>query len=194
MCHLALHSMLYIEGQAFEKEVELIAAAGRNDWPIVATFEVGEQDRLTRDNLQILYMDNVVESSSRTFHFYLPIINEVAHDSTQPDGRLYRSWRFKPGQKVRLRIPVQKWESQIVLPAEAVVRSGPEAFLFQQNGRLFVRRPVHIRYSDTDTVVIANDGSVFPGEVVAINNAYQLNLALKKASGEGDQGDHGHSH
>lgn len=195
LCHLALHSTLYIEGHAFEKEADLIAQAGRNDWPVVATFEVGETERLTRENLHILYMDNVVDSATRTFHFYLPLHNEVAHDARQADGKLYRAWRFKPGQKVRLRIPIEHWEKQLVLPADAVVRSGPEAFVFQENGKLLVRRPVQVQYSDNETVVIANDGSVFPGERVAMNNAYQLNLALKKASGEGDSGHHhGHAH
>ena len=44
-------------------------------------------------------------------------------------------------------------------------------------------------------VVLANDGSLFPGDVIALNNAYQLQLALKR-SGNKASGDahHGHSH
>ena len=47
-----------------------------------------------------------------------------------------------------------------VLPAGAVVREGPEAFVFVQNGDMFVARPVRVLYEDRNDVVIANDGSV----------------------------------
>ena len=50
-----------------------------------------------------------------------------------------------------------------MLPAAAVVREGPEAFVFRQNGDLFDRQPVHVLHEDRLNVVLANDGSVTPG-------------------------------
>ena len=143
----------------------------------------------------ILFMDNVVDRRTRTFKFYLPLPNEVLLDSIGPQKEIYRSWRFKPGQKAELEVPVAKMDEVIVLPAEAVVREGPQAFVFVENGQRFECRAVHVRHVGRSNVVVANDGGVFPGEKVAANNAYQIHLAIKKASGEGRGGNHeGHDH
>ncbi|QDU60359.1 HlyD family secretion protein [Planctomycetes bacterium Pan216] len=194
LCDLAEHTMLFVEGQAFEKEVEVIGKAMTNDWPIKAVFEVGDDEDLVREGLRVLYIDNHVIPDSRTVRLYLPLCNEVFSDRPGANGSVYRTWRFKPGQKCRLFIPVKRWTERIVVPSEAVVVEGPDAYVFQASGDSFERRPVHLEYRDADTAIIANDGSIFPGDIIALNNAYQLNLAYK-ASVEGDKGaGHGHSH
>jgi hypothetical protein len=81
-----------------------------------------------------------------------------------------------------------------VLPSEAVVREGPEAYVFRVNGSKLERQGVTVAASDRQQVAIKNDGSIFPGEVLAANSAYQLNLALKKSSGSGIDPHAGHSH
>lgn len=195
LCHLAVHTVLHIQGQAFEREAETIGRAAKARLPVTALFELGEAKPLVRENLRILYLDNVVDPLNRTFYFYLPLSNEVLHDQVGENGIVYRSWRFKPGQKTQLRVPVEKWEERFVLPAEAVVKEGADAFVFLANGDMLEQRAVQVEYQDTSTMVVANDGSLFPGDAVALNNAYQLNLALKKASGEGGGHSHeGHSH
>ncbi len=193
LCSLAFHVTLFIEGQAFEKEGELIARAMIERWPVQAVFESGGTGPLIRHDLAILNLDNTVDPQSRTFRFFVPLANEVLHDTTGPEGETYRSWRFKPGQKVTLRVPTERLTGVITVPVEAVAREGPDAFVFRASGNTFERQPVHVLHVEGGDAVLAHDGSLFPGETVALNHAYQLNLALKRQAGTGGQG-HDHDH
>ena len=86
-------------------------------------------------------------ASTRTFAFYLPLDNLPR--TFERDGKTHFVWRFRPGQRVRIKVPVERFvvlaadgKTEIlpfVLPAGAVVREGPEAFVFVQNGDTFVR-------------------------------------------------------
>lgn len=194
LCDLAVHTMLSVEGQAFEREVGLLTNAVREQWPVTAIFETGDSKPLIREGLHIRYIENVVDPTNRTIRFFIPLKNDVVRDITGPDKILYRSWLFKPGQKVRLLVPVEKWTEQILVPPEGVVRDGPESFVFRVNGKLMERVPVQVVFQDPTAVVIANDGSLFPGDEIAANSAYQLDLALKKASGSGVDMHAGHNH
>ncbi|OYW24805.1 MAG: hypothetical protein B7Z55_01125 [Planctomycetales bacterium 12-60-4] len=126
--------------------------------------------------------------------FFAPLKNEVVRDAKADNGVIYRSWRFKPGQKVRLLLPVQKLTKQVVVPAEAVVSEGPDAYVFRVNGKLMERVPVIVEHRDPRFVVLRNDGSVFPGDEIAMNQAYQISLALKKQQGSGVDMHAGHNH
>jgi hypothetical protein len=95
---------------------------------------------------------------------------------------------------MELRIPVEAWKDRIVLPVDAVVDEGAEAYVYRQNGDHFDRVPVHVEYRDRGSVVVANDGAVFPGDVVAGHGAYQIHLALKNKSGGGIDPHAGHNH
>jgi cobalt-zinc-cadmium efflux system membrane fusion protein len=81
-----------------------------------------------------------------------------------------------------------------VLPVEAVAREGAESFVFQQNGDHFDRVTVHVKYRDQFWAVIENDGSLFPGDVVALRGAHQLQMALKNQAGGGVDPHAGHNH
>ena len=191
LCRLARHSHLLIAGRAFERESHLIARALENHWPVKAVFETADDAPVVRDGLSILYSDNVIDVSSNTLHFYVPLTNEIVRDATGANGQTYRAWRFKPGQKARLMVPVNHLTKRIVLPAEAVVKEGADAYVFRMNGKLLERVAVRIESLDSREAVLANDGALFPGDFVARNQAYQLNLALKKAQG-GEGGGHSH--
>lgn len=65
------------------------------------------------------------------------------------------------------------------LPVEGVVREGPDAFVFRQNGDLFKRIGVHVLHEDHRYVVVANDGNVSPGVYLAQYSADSLNRVLK---------------
>lgn len=195
LCQLASHTVLLIEGRAFERESNLITKALEEQWPITAEFETAENQPLRRENLTILYVDNSIDGAHRTLHFYVPLKNEVVRDNPGINGLVYRTWRFKPGQKVRLLLPVEHLSERIVLPADAIVKEGPDAYVFRANGSLMEQVPVSLEYLDPRDAVLKNDGSLFEGDEVARNQAYQLHLALKKAEGEGSGGhDHGHDH
>lgn len=193
LCQLASHTVLLIEGQAFERESALVTLALERAWPITVVFESNEKEPMVRKDLRILYVSNSIDEEHRTLKFYVPLANEVVRDNPGTNGLMYRTWRFKPGQKVRLLLPVEHMTERIVLPADAVVKEGPDAYVFRQNGKLMEQVPVTLEHLDPRDAVLKNDGSVFEGDEVARNQAYQLHLALKKAQGGGEGGHH-HSH
>ncbi|MFO0945078.1 MAG: efflux RND transporter periplasmic adaptor subunit [Planctomycetota bacterium] len=194
LCDLAFHTVLNIEGQAFEREADLISQATTHQWPIQAVFESSTEAPFVREGLKILYVDNVVDKENRTFRFHIPLLNEVVRDNKSPSGAVYRSWKFKPGQKVRLLVPVEEWKDRMVLPVDALVKEGPDAYVFRANGAKLERVGVHVEYQDSKSVVLADDGSLFPGDEIAANRAYQINLALKQAAGTGIDPHAGHNH
>jgi hypothetical protein len=86
-------------------------------------------------------------------------------------------------------VPIEQFHDVIVLPAAAVVREGPEAYVFRQNGDLFQRLPVHVIHEDRLFVVLANDDSVQAGAYIAQGSAASLNRVLKAQSASGQQAD-----
>ncbi len=70
-------------------------------------------------------------------------------------------------------------------PAAALVREGPEAYVFRQNGDLFNRVFVHVLHEDRLNVVLSNDGSVAPGFYLAQGSAASLNRVLKAQAASG---------
>jgi multidrug efflux pump subunit AcrA (membrane-fusion protein) len=95
---------------------------------------------------------------------------------------------------MQLEVPVEEYRERIVLPADAVAQDGVENYVFRANGDHFDREPVHVEYRDPQWVVVANDGTLFPGDRVAMSAAQQLQLALKNKSGGGIDPHAGHSH
>jgi biotin carboxyl carrier protein len=182
MCLLSDHQLLYIEGRGFRQETPLVERAIREAWPVHVEFmeEEGVWPDL-KQSLTIHHLANTIDPASRTFAFFVPLQNQS--ETYEKDGKTWLHWRYRPGQRVRLHLPVEKFDNVFVLPADAVVREGPEAFVFRQNGDLFDRKPVHVIYQDRQRVVIANDGSIPPGLFVAQSGAAQLNRVLK---GQGD--------
>src|SRR4029079_17621567 len=162
--------------------LRVVADALRENWKVTATVENHTQAGTPVPDLSILFLSDQVDSATRTLHFYLQLPNEKTRD-TVVDRHRFINWRFKPGQRTRLRVPVEQWEKRIVLPAAAVVQDGAEWYVFQQNGDHFDRRPVQVEYRDLESVVIAQDGSLFPGDVVALSGAAQMQMALKNKSG-----------
>ena len=82
----------------------------------------------------------------------------------------------------------------VVLPAPAVVQDGAETYVFQRFGDHFDRRAVRVDYRDPLSVVIAQDGALKPGDVVAASGAQQLHLALKNKAGGAVDPHAGHNH
>lgn len=194
LCTLSDFHELYIEGRAFEQDAEDLVAALRAGQSVTAIFE-GNQGAPERiEGLKIAYLSNRIETDSRAFHFYVTLPNRIVHESETPQGLKFRTWKYKPGQRLQLLVPIAEWQNQIVLPVEAVAHEGAESFVFQQNGNRFVRRPVHVQYRDQFELVIANDGSLYPGDTIAYTGAHQLQMALKNKAGGGVDPHAGHSH
>src|SRR5262249_19466348 len=137
-------------------------------------------------DLRIRYLANTLEDESRSLGVYLELPNQDREYVR--DGVTYRFWRFRPGQQALLRIPVQAFPDVIVLPVGATIREAAEVYVFRQNGEGFERRPVTVLHEDSNSVVLANDGSINVGDYVAHNAAAPLNRALKAAAGGGEGG------
>jgi cobalt-zinc-cadmium efflux system membrane fusion protein len=182
---LANHQSLYIEGHGYKREAPLLAQAAQNAWLVRVEFaeEGGASWPPLDQTFQIRHLANAVDPVTRTFAFYLPLANQSR--SYQKDGHTFLIWHFRPGQRVRLHVPVEEFKDAIVLPADAVLRKGPEAYVFRQNGDLFDRRPVHVLFEDRLHVVLANDGSISPGLYVAQSAAASLNRILEAQNSGG---------
>jgi len=194
LCVLADHCELYVEGRAFEDDAQRLRQAASEGWSVTARLLDSDSDGTTIDNLQLLYMSDHVDAESRAFRFYLPLPNELVLNQLTAGGTRFIEWRFKPGQRVELSVPVERWDEQIVLPAEAVVEEGAEKFVYRQNGNSFERVPVHVEFRDGRAAVVAQGGKLFPGDVVAGKGAYQMHLQLKNKSGGGVDPHAGHNH
>lgn len=187
-------SELYIEGRAFEQDVDLLAEAADRGWQVTALFErAGEQIEEVAD-LELLYSASGVDVESRTLRFYVRLPNRIVRNVPSPNGLGYVEWKYRPGQRLQLRVPVEEWEQQIVLPVDAIAQEGAESFVFQQNGDHFDRVPVRVIYRDQSHAVIKNDGSIFPGDIIARRGAHQMQMALKNKSGGGVDPHAGHNH
>ncbi len=206
LARLADHRYLYIRGEAFEQDVPNLYRLEANNIPIEVQFGHSHEDEEERDHAtrtaEIAYIDNHADESAGTFYFYLRFQNEVAADSLLLDQSITRQWRFKPGQRVHLRLPMEEYKDQFVLPREALVEEGVETFVFQQQfghvepGMLeFQKVPVDVVHRDTNTAVISRDGDIRLGDTIVVSHAYQLYLEmLSKAGSDSGGGHHGHSH
>ncbi len=180
LCLLADHREVYIEGRSFKREAHLLELAAQKGWPVrvVFTEDEGNPWPPLQSSFAIRHLSNTVDPANRTLAFYVPLTNQWRTHTK--DGRAFRVWRFRPGQRVQLHVPVQEYKNVIVMPAGAVAREGPDAYVFRQNGDLFERRAVHVLFEDRLNLVIANDGAVQPGvDYLAQSAAASLNRILK---------------
>lgn len=194
LCVLADHRELFIEGKAFEQDIAAVSAAASKDLRVSAVVESSSSRPEVIPDLRLLYLANKVDPDTRAFRFYVTLPNRVLRESEALDGRRFFNWEFKPGQRMQVRVPVERWTDRIVLPIEAVATDGGESYVFQANGDHFDRRPVHVEYSDQSWAVIANDSSLYPGDVVAKTGAFQLQTALKNKAGGAIDPHAGHNH
>jgi len=188
------HAALLVEGEAFEQDIPAVTAAAAAGTPITASLDARDGEGLTVDDLRIVRAADRVDPETRTLRFYVGLPNETVGAPRVEGTRRFPTWRYKPGQRMQIRLPVEEWRERIVLPATAVAQDGIEAFVFRANGDHFDREAVHVEYRDPRFVVIANDGTLFPGDRVAMKAAQQLQLAIKNKSGGGIDPHAGHNH
>ncbi len=185
--NLSNHQRLYIVGHAFKSEAVFLERAAQERRPIEVEFADDEAASWPEQSQTFIirHLANSIDTNSRTFDFYIPLSNQAR--SYGDSGRGFVVWRFRPGQRARIHVPVERFDDVFVLPAEAVVREGPEAYVFRQNGDLFKQLSVHVLHEDRRSIVIANDGSITAGAYFAQNSAASLNRVLKSQSASGAQ-------
>ncbi len=136
LCRLTMHDQLFLKGQAFEADLESITQLTESDWGVTAEFghqHHGDHKHSTvRRGLRVARIDNHVDPETQTFSFFLPLENEVVQEISN-DGRLYRQWRFRPGQRAHLKVPTDQQTGKIRLPLAAVAIEGPNAIVFRKH-------------------------------------------------------------
>lgn len=187
LANLANHQSLYVIGHAFKREAGLLEQAAQTKASLGIEFaeDSSELWPTIDQQFQIRHLSNTIDASTRTFDFFVPLINQSR--TYQKDGMTFLVWRFRPGQRTRIEVPVEKFGNVYVLPSEAVVREGADAYVYRQNGDLFNQIPVHILHEDRTHVVLANDQSITPGTFLAQNAAASLRRVLKAQSASGEQ-------
>ncbi len=190
---LSDYSQVLIEGQAYQRDGEALQKASKSGAKLQAVIESREGQPQVIDDLKIIYIGNEVDRNSRALPFYVSLTNEVER-SEKVGEHNYVSWRYKPGQRLQLRVPVAGFDNAIVVPKEAVAEEGPERFVFVENNDHFDRVAVEVLASDSLNVAIKNDGQVWPGQSIAVNGAHQLQMALKNKSGGAIDPHAGHNH
>ncbi len=193
LCTVVDYTVLYIEGLAFEQDGPAVIRALEQGWPITALFLDG--DNLSPlENLSIAFLANSVDAQSRALKFYVLLENELLSAPPGSPSAGYVVWKYRPGQRLQLQIPVEKWSDQIVLPVDAVAVSGAQSFVFRQNGRLFEQVPVTIKHRDQTYVVIDRGGDLHVGDRIAMHNAHQLQIEIQNNSGGAVDPHAGHTH
>jgi pyruvate/2-oxoglutarate dehydrogenase complex dihydrolipoamide acyltransferase (E2) component len=184
LVRLVSNARLAVEGRAFADEARPVERAAKEGWPVAVDFlEPAESGWRPAGPFTIRQIGNTIDPASRTFPFLIDLTNEAR--VTERSGRRQNVWRYRPGQRVRITVPVERLDGVFVLPAAAVGRNGAESFVFTQNVNTFERKAVRELTRDRAVVVIANDGSVAPGAFVVQSAAAQLDRMVKAASASG---------
>lgn len=184
LCLLSNHQELVVEGRAFRDETVLLERSVQEDWPVEVDFREEAQDwGPFTQTFHIRHLANTIDPVNRTFAFRMPLENQSR--TIDIAGRTQTLWRFRPGQKVRILVRVERLDNVFVLPADAVASDGPESFIFTQNVNTFVRTPVRVLLHDRRQVVIANDGVIVPGSFAVQLAAEQLNRMVKSGQNTG---------
>jgi membrane fusion protein, heavy metal efflux system len=182
--NLADHSELLIEGRGFKDDLPLIQTAIKNGWNLEVEFPnatEGDWPEISHE-FPIDHVTNAVDPETRTFGFYAALKNQ--RQSYSRDGKNRQLWRFRPGSQLRIRVPVEKFEKVFAVPQPAVVWEGPEAFVFQQDGQFYHRRPAQVLHQDRLFTVLAADAGLRSGDYIAQGAAASLNRVMKSQAQE----------
>jgi multidrug efflux pump subunit AcrA (membrane-fusion protein) len=194
LAYLANHHSLLIEGRAFAKEAALIEEAARMDASVEVEFLGDDPSRWANDrqSLKLSYISNMYEPGKKLLVFHLPLVNK--EEPIERRGRQYLLWRYRPGQRVRLKVPYREEKQVFVVPASAVVREGIETYVFRQNDEAYDRKRVQLIHLNSTHAVLGQESEVAPGQKIAWSGAAALNRILKAQAGEGEGHHHDHGH
>ena len=202
LCRLSDLNQLTIKGKVFAADIGIIKRAIEDKRNVSAVFDTNGGREFVR-NLKLRSMDNRIDEGSGTISCCADLANSFQeYASPTGDARRYVQWHFKPGQRCELHVDYEIIPECIVLPVDAVAQDVGEMYVFEWVGneddkRIWRKKSVHVLHKTKDVVVIANDGSVFPGTPVATRGASFILGALeaanqKNAGGGVQHGDHVH--
>jgi multidrug efflux pump subunit AcrA (membrane-fusion protein) len=111
------------------------------------------------------------------------VVDNVSLTAEGTGARFYRVWRIREGMRYMVRLPVKSFPGAFPVPKGAVVQEGAERVVYLRSGDGFKSQPVHVLHEDFETAVVADDGTLFPGDPVVLTGAFPLSLALKAEAG-----------
>lgn len=187
------YGQLLIEGHAYQRDGDALREAADHHGSVQAVIDQSGGKTETLEGLNVVYIGNEIQRDSRSLPFYIALENRVERSELRGKKR-YVSWRFKPGHRMTVRLPVARIENALVVPKDSVAEEGPERYVFVENGDHFDRVPVEILARDSVSAAIANDGQVWPGQTIATSGAHQLQMAMKNQSGGAIDPHAGHNH
>ena len=190
---LSDHSELYIEGRAFEYDAEILQKATQSETELSALFHNDDGGTPELTNLKMLFLSSRVEAESHTLHFYIRLPNVALRMREEPSGHRWVDWKYRPGRHLSVRVPIEVWNDQLVLPVSALVTEGTESFVFRRTGLRFERCRIVLKHRDMASIVLGEGSEVQPGDTIVTRGADQLQLALKLQTGGGGGG-HSHDH
>ena len=187
LVNLSNHQNLFVVGHAFKREAASLELAVQEQRPIEVEFSEDQANKWQPldQTFEIRHLANTIDKNNRTFDFFIPLSNPSR--SIKRPGKALKVWRFRPGQRAKIHIPVELFENVFVMPTEAVVRENADAYVFRQNGDLFKQLSVRVLHEDRRHITIANDGSITIGSYLAQNAAASLNRILKAQTASGEQ-------
>ncbi len=100
LASLANHQVLYVVGHAFKREASLIEQSAQNKVPVQIEFAEDAVDAWPdlQQEFQIRHLSNTIDRETRTFDFFVPLINQSR--SYEREGNTFMVWRFRPGNEL----------------------------------------------------------------------------------------------
>lgn len=201
LCDLAFHETLLLEGQAYDRDLPVLTELLQSG--VGVSVVLGSDDAPEyQDRVPILYLDNHIDPVTKTVRFYLELKNSVTSETRNDQGYLFRSWKYRPSQRGHVMLDAKRWENELLVPADAVVKDGVEHIVFKHLGRHrpldeaahseFQKLSVTVLYSDRRTAVLKSGGDLDRDDEIALNNAYMLQMQMSQSNSGG--GHHHHDH
>lgn len=173
------HRTLMIDAEASEKDAIEISEAASEGRSVVAVLGAASGESKEILDLTIDYLSAEFDSEARTLHFFVSLLNEKLPEQNAPTDSATLNWRYRPGQQVYVRVPTDEWADRTVVPITAVANDGVENYVFVVHEDHFHRQTVEVEFRDLEFVVLADDGPIHPGDIVALTSAQQLQFALE---------------
>ncbi|QDU78624.1 hypothetical protein Pla110_03280 [Polystyrenella longa] len=186
---------LYLEGHAYEQDMPELSSIVAQNKEITLVFQNSAQNPERLPGMKIKYLSNEVNPNTRTYHFYVELKNNLMQPEDSVENDQFLNWKYKPGQRAYVELPVETWTDRIVLPRDAVVDESASAFVFIKEGSNEYRRvEVEVLYRDRQNAVLVPNAQLKPGVIIAMRGTRQMYMALERNAGGGGDDHHGHAH
>ena len=205
VCQVSDYSELLVKTVAFESDIELIRNLQETQQHVAVEFGHDQANdhgyEYRREGLNVGYVDQRIDQETQSLHMYVPISNERTKLPQENENLRFAAWRFRPGQRVHVKVPIKTWKNVITVPLNAIVEEGAETFVFRQHTHQghddehqleFETVPVRVLHKDQRFAILA-ENNLATSDRIVMNRAYQLHLAMKVRTTGGAHG-HGHDH